>query len=293
MKNINKIILGILLAVFSVSCQNEYEPLDEVIDVNFYTSFFSLTQANINSMVGKYSSFADLSQGALTHKWEIVSVDSMSFLKGVISNKDSVYDRFVVSGNESTDKIVNILYTKPGNLKLRLHNTYRDSVAIREMVWDATRKKNVYKPKPAVKIDGVWVIDTTFSVKVYDIVEPTYLIQQNGVDVTNSDTIRLKVSESLTFANLSLRGNPDTRNWNFSVLYNGTRTNVNFKESDPANTSTVFIPLLTTSNILTFTKEGIYTGNFSVTRTATGATSSNIPGSYQTVKIKSVIKVTQ
>ena len=109
MKNINKIILGILLAVFSVSCQNEYEPLDEVIDVNFYTSFFSLNQENINTSVGKYSSFADLSQGALTHKWEIVSVDSISFLKGVISNKDSVYDRFVVSGNESTDKIVNIL----------------------------------------------------------------------------------------------------------------------------------------------------------------------------------------
>ena len=76
MKNI-KFILALALIFMTLSCQNEYETPNEYSAVSWYNSLFNEGNAlGLND----YLSFADLSQGALSHSWTIQNENGSHFV---------------------------------------------------------------------------------------------------------------------------------------------------------------------------------------------------------------------
>ena len=248
----NKILIWalFLMTVFS-ACENEYvAPGPPLTDFNLYTSQFRNT-LGYKIGVNDFISFADLSQGELSHTWTIP--ESCVFLEGSITRQDSVFDQFMIPGLETTKKTIHVLFTKPGIQPVHLYDTFKDSVSYRTLI-----------PFPAKRIGDKWVIDTTFMVDVYDTLAPQYKIIQDGVDLPGTkDTIYVEAGASLTFVDMTIQGRPDTRAWKV-----GTET-----AKDSVST-------------IVFKKLGAVTGTFAASRT-----SPDIPGGYKMVKISSVIKV--
>ncbi len=248
----NKILIWalFLMTVFA-ACENEYvAPGPPLTDFNLYTSQFRNT-LGYKIGVNDFISFADLSQGELSHTWTIP--ETCVFLEGSITRQDSIFDKFMIPGKETTKKTIHVLFTKPGIQPVRLYDTFKDSVSYRTAI-----------PYPAKKIGDKWVIDTTFMVDVYDTLAPLYKIVQNGVDVPNTkDTIYVEAGGSLTFVDMTVQGRPDTRAWKIGT------------ESAKDSVATIV-----------FKKLGAVTGTFAASRT-----NPDIPGGYKMVKISSVIKV--
>ena len=129
----------------------------------------------IRSYYDDYLSFADLSQGALSHSWTIQNENGSHFLTGSIRPSNKTYDQFIDQSlaNVSEEKIVHVLFTKPGLQTVHLYNTFKDSVSF---------KGNVIFPSK--RVGDVWVIDTTFVVDVYDSIQPA-LKAYRDLDLTD------------------------------------------------------------------------------------------------------------
>jgi len=251
MKNYNFLLILFIVSIF-YSCQNEYQQPDKLTDVCFYTSFFR--NKNLNSSLNQFSVFTDLSQGALSHRWEVS--EGCQLMEGAISAKETVFTKYFVPGLVSTQNTINVLYTKGGNQTIRLYNTFADSVTFRGA-----------KLAPAKKNGNVWVMDTTITVHVYVDIVPEYKITQNEVDVAaNQDTIFVAKNGSLKFTDLTTIGEPLGRKWSVAGMTNTT-------------TVATFV----------FKIPGIYNATLTSTRAAN--VDLNIPGSSKTITLKPIIKV--
>jgi hypothetical protein len=249
-----KPVLFILIVFGMFSCQNEYNQPDMLVDYNFYSSLYRGGVLQHNAGINTYISFSDLSQGYLSHKWELS--DGCAFIDGDIKKNDSIFTKFLLPGNISTNNSIHVLFTKGGLQTIHLYDTFSDSVNFRGT-------KNI----PSKKVGNVWVMDTTITIHVYEKPIPIYKISQNGTDVpATQDTIIIKVNESLTFYDQTVIGEPDTRLWSVAGM----------------NSADVTAKL-------TFKTPGVYTGYFMSIRT--GSPSSNIPYANSKVNISSVFKV--
>ena len=252
MKHIH-LIISLFILGFLNSCQNEYQQPDTVVDYAIYSSFFRGAPNTLNAAVNTYMNVTDLSQGALTHQWNIS--DGCSFIEGV-QRLDTVFTKYIVPGTTSTKKTIAVLFTKGGMQSVHLYDTFPDSVSFRGTTI-----------VPAKKVGNVWVMDTTIVVHVYDILVPQYKITQDGTDVAaNKDTIFIKQNNSLVFTDLTVIGEPTGRYWNVAT-----------------NSSSV------TPATITFKNIGIFTGTFTATRT--GNTILNIPSGNVKVIIPTIFKV--
>ena len=87
MKNkyiINSLIAAAMLSV--VGCKNDYDPMDTLCDVSWYTSE-TIKQSGVYKVnVDSFISFMDLSQGCLKHEWIIE--EGSKFLKNDFNYKD-------------------------------------------------------------------------------------------------------------------------------------------------------------------------------------------------------------
>ncbi|MBI9057100.1 MAG: hypothetical protein JEZ01_04965 [Labilibaculum sp.] len=215
MKNIN-LIFGLFMLLLVVGCDDEYEPLNEYSDVQWYTD---LSHGRSNAVgLDKYLSFSDLSQNALSHEWQLEKNSGAMYLTGNINYKDSVYTNFIDEDatNISYDQTVSVLFTKPGLQNLRLLNTYNEYV---EFIGADTLA--------AVKQGDVWVIDTTFVLDVYDTLQPAVKLFHNGVEIldvpANSGVVladsaswpiyEIEAGESIEFVDMTTIDRPSGRNW--------------------------------------------------------------------------------
>ncbi|WP_282039577.1 hypothetical protein [Saccharicrinis aurantiacus] len=214
MKHI-KILFTLFLMVTLFACENEYEPLNEYSDVDWYTSGFQN-----DKVVGlnKYMSFSDLSHNAMSHSWSFSDTSGCKFLKGNITRQDSTYIPFI---DESLDTIsdagtVHVLFTTPGLKHIRLRNTFVDNVSF---------KGN--DTLEAVNQNGEWLIDTSFVVDVYDSIQSAFKVFRDGIELVNVDfdqqvflsdssswpVQEVMAGEKLEFVDMSTVGRPDSRTW--------------------------------------------------------------------------------
>ena len=82
-----------IAAVLATSCRKEYEPLDKVSDLAWYTSE-TINQGNSEYVVNvdTFISFIDASQGFTSHKWVIEEgsnfmIDDFDYKKPPIKNQ--------------------------------------------------------------------------------------------------------------------------------------------------------------------------------------------------------------
>jgi len=199
MKKINLLYILILFAGF-VGCEKDYVAPNSFSDVSWYSVVHD--QVNRYPIIGQgdYFSIADLSQGAIEHKWELLNPD-IYFLGGQIVRNDSTLEEKIIGGgivgDFSTDKTVHLYFPKGGIQSVRLYNTFDKEV---KFVGKDTTFTSVYDP-----VKKVHVFDHTFTVDVYhDVVADYKVYRENGdsIDFTAADTIRVNLNpgDKLSFA---------------------------------------------------------------------------------------------
>ncbi|BAX78482.1 hypothetical protein [Labilibaculum antarcticum] len=267
MKNIKFLFLFSVLAML-FACEADYEPLNDYSDVDWYTSSFSQAKT---VAVGKYLSFSDLSQNAVDHSWSFSDTSGCNFLTGRIVRQDSTYTQFIDEniGNESTEKTVSIIFTKAGIQGVKLRNTFNDKV-----VFKGTDTLE------SVMQDGLWVIDTTFVVDVYDSIQSAFKVFYEDVELVNVNfdeqhvladssswpVKEIMAGEALKFVDMTTIGRPDSRTW--SVGGGNPATSVD------------------SAKVVSFYKLGTY-----FTRLNSSRTGESIPGGYKMKYVPLKIKV--
>ncbi len=225
-----------------IACEDNYEAPFPVNDVSWYTSMPNTTEYMLlqNSMMG----FIDASQGALTHEWEIS--EGCYFLTSDVKQGESLED-FIdyEKGLVSNDIGINVFFPEAGRKSVRLKNTYTEKVT-----YDGVR------PLEAVENNGVWVIDTVFTIDVYGPIQPAFKIcrviekedgtltagevllniaAEDTVNIEDADswkTVDVEVGERLMFIDLTKDKNeeflqPNRRTW---TIKNNTEASI-YKDS--------------------------------------------------------------
>ncbi|WP_366186273.1 hypothetical protein [Flavobacterium ovatum] len=219
MKNIKNIVLLTVVFLFTLSCANEYEaPYDDYSSFGWYTSQ-SFKDSDYVLSEGKFITFLDASQNAISHEWVIP--ESGKFLSGKFTSLMTDFSKFIVAGNEksSSDNAVNVLFTEPGDYEVLLKNVFK------------------YEVEGAVKEGENWVVKKIFTVKVFPNISPACKVYKYdySVDPINPPlvevlslteaqlpvvegmatwkTVTIEAGEELVFVDLSTTGNPNTRTW--------------------------------------------------------------------------------
>lgn len=270
MKKIIKLSIALFTVLF-IACDDEYEPPFELSDVGFYTSKGTLGELQLN--LDDYMSFSDLSQGAVSHSWTIEKSDV--FLDGPIDRTDTILERFIIEprSNVSFEKTVHVLFQTSGMKKVRLRNTFNEMVTFK-----GNRNGEDYE-MPAVKNGEVYVIDTTFMVKVYPKLVPVVKVSNQGEVVNHeaNDTIYVEAGNSLEFTDLSTIGEPTGRNWNITrALAPGEEVAENPVISSSGDS---------VANI-TFNRLGSFRANVNISRSG-----QNIPSDFASYTINAPIRV--
>ncbi|WP_298536351.1 hypothetical protein [uncultured Algibacter sp.] len=206
----NKLIYMMFLAVsVLIGCQDDdYEPPTDLTDIGFYLS--TGQSRDLNVALQNYISFSDLSFGTVEHTWTLEST-GLSFLKGPISRHDSILDDFIIEPRAtiSSEKTVHVYFQEAGMKEVRLYNTFNDSVTFR----GNNGVEDYFLGSE--RVGDKWVIDTTFTVKVFDSLVPIIEVRQNEMvlDHESTDTIYVEAGDFLEFVDLSTQGEPTERNW--------------------------------------------------------------------------------
>ena len=151
-----KFSIAIVALCFAFSCSEEddYEPpYGDFSSLTVWTSFDFDEDEEEKRIIGlnKYVAFNDLSRGVLSHQWQIES--GMQYMNGNFTAADTLnYARFVKTnaGLMSEDNLVYVLFNELGEKKIRLINTFKDSVA------------------ESVKSGDVWKVDKTITITVLE-----------------------------------------------------------------------------------------------------------------------------
>ncbi|UXX78107.1 hypothetical protein N7E81_12135 [Reichenbachiella carrageenanivorans] len=282
MKNIFKISV-LMFSLFIMSCEEEEDFSPQYSDISWFTGQQGV--ATFNLSVNNYLTFMDLSQNALSHKWVIT--DSSYFLTPEFTEKDSVYDKFIIpnAGLESESSDVHVLFSKPGQQTVQLYNTFEDSVA-----WFSLDTDTLY----AEQIDGLWVIDTTFVVDVFADLAPAFKVYADDVEVLSvseddmpslADTaswpmVNVEVGGTLKYESVSTTGRPTGTTWTLTsgdvseekrgneVTFLYTKLGEYYAGEMTSNRSGDFMPSANASKIIPLKIKGIpssqpfvYSGN--------------------------------
>lgn len=109
----------------------------------------------------------DISQGELSHTWE-VNGEGIYFLIGEMGWGEVDYESLIdhSASNVTSDKTIHLYFTQPGQHHVRLRNTFAKQVSYTytEKVDGIDARRTVYGKEEG----GIFVIDTTFVVDVYD-----------------------------------------------------------------------------------------------------------------------------
>ena len=212
-----KYITLLFAFVFAFGCEhNDESSLPLLQDATWITSIRPTNDYILKA--GNAITFADLSQGALSHEYEIEEGNHFiaNYKKG-----DSLLllvDKNL--GTKSTEKTVNVLFLNAGLNKVKLRNTFRDSVTY-----------HAEKPIGAVFTDGVWVIENEWEIDVYGALKPAFkVLDKDGVEIinvagndlvsaTDSDSwpvLDVESGDEVTFVDLSTEDRPTGRQWSFN-----------------------------------------------------------------------------
>lgn len=171
MKNIIKYSILPLIAAMTFSC--EVVEISEYADMADCTWHMGTGSSNRDPIVITYNdnfSLVDLSQNYVSHEW-IVPEDAGIYMLGTkVATSDTptmaeVDLSIPYSGN--SDAKLHLWFTQAGTFGIRLLNKF-DKLVSYSYVSNTTGNTDFTITKYAEEIDGYYVMDTTFTVRVYD-----------------------------------------------------------------------------------------------------------------------------
>ncbi|KXX67470.1 hypothetical protein [Flammeovirga sp. SJP92] len=232
-----KLIYISLLALLVLGCNKDNEnDIPDYSDVSWYTEAGGFAHTNLARQVGESLSFMDLSQGIYAHEWVL---DSGNFyIEGDFQKGDDLTQFIIPNSGLSTDAYnINVLFMEEGLQGVRLHNKFYHPV---EYIGFNSSHDEADTLTAHRDEEGMWVIDTTFYVDVYGVLEPEVIIEKEGemlvhvkMDsiiyfedgeqkvITDQDenivfpTFDIEWGEVLTYRDMTASGRPDTRTWTF------------------------------------------------------------------------------
>jgi hypothetical protein len=208
MKNIFKISMLLLAFVFETSCSDEYEaPYGDYSSFKWYTNEgFDESDKILN--INSYVAFMDLSRNTISNEWAIP--EGAKLLNSKFTTQDSVYDKFIIgSGPKSTEKLINVLFTKPGLQEVKLFDVFKEQV------------------EGAAQSGKGWFVEKIFTVDVFANPNPEGKVFYNGEEVfaftenenpsiDNKDSwpvINIEAGEALDYVDMSKTGRISGRRW--------------------------------------------------------------------------------
>lgn len=161
-------LLVIIMCAFSSCKEEEFTPLNDVAECTWHLSSEDNNAEPIVIGLNKYLCLMDLSQGALSHRWE-VSDTGTKFLAGEMqwgqNDFTNMIDESIPHVNDLT--MISVYFEKPGIHTIRLCNTFSKPVSYIYSKWNSQLQKTE-KFQYVSKLEGdVYVMDTTFVVDVY------------------------------------------------------------------------------------------------------------------------------
>lgn len=170
MKNKFLYIVLVITSIISSCKEDDFEPLNDVAECTWHMSTEAENISPIQLNLKEYISIMDLSQGNLSHEWT-VSDDGTKFLSGKMQWGQKEYDNLVDESipHVNNEKTIHVYFTKAGDHTIRLRNTFSKQVVYPYSEWSAELQTYVKKYTYARKEGDVYVMDTTFHVRVYDL----------------------------------------------------------------------------------------------------------------------------
>ncbi|MCW2120739.1 carbohydrate binding domain-containing protein [Flavobacterium sp. 7A] len=270
MKKIVNIVVPMLLVFFAIGCGNQdYIIPSSFSDAGFYSTYGKSEYKS--AVVGSYSTFQDVSQGAIYHTWEIE--EGNEFLKGPIPQNAKTYENLIETPGKTLteDKTINVLFKK-GNItsKVKMFDVFNEPVTFRRGPAPSYANNPGGDVVAVLQTEGPWVgkyvLELDIIVDVFDTVVPDLSISQNGTALDYKQAgsfIDLKAGDKLDFKDLSAlvpnTSRPTGRGWKI--------TNI--------DTGVVIVSSTLEAPSIIFKK----LGTFKATLTASRASSENIPGS--------------
>ncbi len=166
-----------LLPLIFGGCKEEYTPVDTVTDVAWYTSETVKQVLPYKKQVGSFISFMDVSQGALTHEWEVT--DGIQFLQSEFDVASDSLDQFIdasKAGTKNTDLVMHAYLSTPGLHTVTLRNVFASKVVSNEV--DSISVEAELLP------DGNWLFEREFPIDVYGEIKPAFkVLKSDGTEV--------------------------------------------------------------------------------------------------------------
>lgn len=212
MKNFKNIIIAFTL-LFVFGCE------EEVLPPEFQDATWSINLRPGAAQVVKQGSpfsFRDLSQGALSHEFTIEEGNKYLFPGYGANDSLPLYVNEKL-GLTITNKDAHVLFLNQGINKVKLRNTFKDSVSY-----------NATIPVPAFKENGVWVIENTWEIDVYTPLKPAFqILDKNGVEIISVTAdqevliedaaswpiVKVEAGDALTYIDLTTEDRPTGRSW--------------------------------------------------------------------------------
>ena len=227
MKNLKNLLVALTL-IFVFGCVNDETLPPAFEDATWVTS---VRPGNLYSIrEGEHVSFRDLSQNPLTHEFTIE--EGNKYLNPDFNIGTDSLPLFI---NEELDLVntnsdAHVLFLNSGINKVKLRNTFKDSLIYRG-------RDTIY----AFPENGVWVIENEWEVDVFGKLKPAFkVLDKNGdeilrvtgdeeVEKPNGEipaswpVIDVEAGDDLTFVDLTTDDRPNGRTWSlpFSKLADG------------------------------------------------------------------------
>lgn len=201
------------------ACSDTYDAPDELCDASWYTSQ-TMKNGTLDRYVvakGDYITFMDVSQGALTHEWQIETPNV--FLNDEVDVNADLEEQINTDlGTINTADVSTVLFFKPGMNTVTLHNTFSSPVTAHSKFGDIS----------TTEVNGEHVFNKTFKVDVFDDLAPAFEVQDKEGNTLYSFTAEevaamqekgqfeklvITAGSSLTFIDHSEQGRPNSRIW--------------------------------------------------------------------------------
>ncbi|NLR93495.1 hypothetical protein [Flammeovirga agarivorans] len=261
MRKLNYIYISIL-ALLALGCNKDNEEeIPAFSDVSWYTEAGGWAHVNLAREVGQSLSFMDLSQGVYSHEWVLDSGNY--YIEGDFVKGDDLTNFIIPDMGLSSDAYnINVLFMEEGLQGVRLHNKFYHPV---QYIGYNGSQEYADTLTSFMDEEGMWVIDTTFYVDVYGVIEPEISIEMEGevlayiyadsmvylengeqkvvTDMENKEawpTFNIEMGSELTYKDNTTKGRTDTRTWTFptNATVNGYDNEGN-SNLDPENAISV------------------------------------------------------
>ena len=222
MKTIRITLLALSLVLFWTCDEDQYqdyEAPDTLSDAAWVIGIDQNSQEPFSINIDTHISFFDLSQGAVSHEWQIQTGNH--FLKEDFDPGSEDLIPFIDTevGTAKITPKAHVLFRNNGQNTVRLLNKFSEPVTYNSSAG----------PVFSVPEGNLWVIDTTFVFDVFAKIKPAFKVLQDGVEILNVSenemptiedldswpTVDVEAGTALTFMDLTETGRPTGSSWRF------------------------------------------------------------------------------